>query len=182
MTLVLLAVLGAVFLKGFREAIGLAVLIVALYLGLNVVVLAVALYELAAAPRAARRPGRRALSRSTGARWRCWRVAAHAVPEAGARAVGLRDRRGGDAAGQGRPDDTAEAPRGPHPQHAQAAASRAALIMSVFLLGSSLVTTLLIPAAAFAEGGEANGRALAYLAHAYLGDGFGTRLRREHDR
>src|SRR5688572_4430531 len=38
MTLVLLAALGAVFLKGFREAVGLAVPIVAVYLVLNVVV------------------------------------------------------------------------------------------------------------------------------------------------
>ena len=46
--------------------------------------------------------------------------------------------------------------------------------MSVMLIGSSLVTTLLIPPEAFAEGGEAAGRALAYLAHHYLGDVFGT--------
>jgi hypothetical protein len=50
----------------------------------------------------------------------------------------------------------------------------AALIMSVYLIGSSLVTTLLIPAEAFQEGGPANGRALAYLAHTLLGHGFGT--------
>ena len=46
--------------------------------------------------------------------------------------------------------------------------------MSVFLITSSLVTTLLIPPAEFEPGGEANGRALAYLAHEYLGDAFGT--------
>jgi hypothetical protein len=39
---------------------------------------------------------------------------------------------------------------------------------------SSLVTTLLIPAAAFQPGGAANGRALAYLAHLYLGGTFGS--------
>ena len=50
----------------------------------------------------------------------------------------------------------------------------AACVMSVYLIASSLVTTLLIPADAFEEGGSANGRALAYLAHRYLGDGFGT--------
>jgi hypothetical protein len=50
----------------------------------------------------------------------------------------------------------------------------AALMMSFFLLTSSFVTTLLIPAAAFQPGGEASGRALAYLAHLYLGNGFGT--------
>src|SRR5207249_3049395 len=48
----------------------------------------------------------------------------------------------------------------------------AAAIMSVFLIGSSLVTTLLIPTEAFQEGGPANGRALAYLAHELLGGVF----------
>ena len=50
----------------------------------------------------------------------------------------------------------------------------AAVIMSVFLVTSSIVTTLLIPPAEFEDGGEANGRALAFLAHDYLGDAFGT--------
>ena len=50
----------------------------------------------------------------------------------------------------------------------------AALIMSFFLLTSSLITTVLIPAAEFKAGGLANGRALAYLSHKFLGDGFGT--------
>ncbi|MEO6221859.1 MAG: amino acid transporter, partial [Vicinamibacterales bacterium] len=50
----------------------------------------------------------------------------------------------------------------------------AALIMSVLLVGSSIVTTMLIPAEASGIGGEANGRALAYLAHRDLGDVFGT--------
>jgi hypothetical protein len=50
----------------------------------------------------------------------------------------------------------------------------AALIMSFFLVCSSLVTTLLIPPAEFAEGGKASGRALAYIAHSYLGELFGT--------
>jgi hypothetical protein len=50
----------------------------------------------------------------------------------------------------------------------------AALIMSVFLLATSTVTTLLIPPAAFGEGGPANGRALSYLCHQELGNGFGS--------
>ena len=41
----LLAALGAVFLKGFKEAIGLAVVIVGIYLALNVVVVGSALLE-----------------------------------------------------------------------------------------------------------------------------------------
>jgi hypothetical protein len=50
----------------------------------------------------------------------------------------------------------------------------AAVIMSVMLITSSLVTTVLIPPQEFEEGGQANGRALAYLAHQFYGDGFGT--------
>src|SRR5438093_9023833 len=46
-TLVLLAVLGAVFVRGFREAIGLAVGIVFLYLALNAVLLVACVRELA---------------------------------------------------------------------------------------------------------------------------------------
>jgi hypothetical protein len=50
----------------------------------------------------------------------------------------------------------------------------AAVIMSVFLIATSVITTLLIPADKFKEGGEANSRALAYLGHQYLGSGFGS--------
>jgi len=50
----------------------------------------------------------------------------------------------------------------------------AALIMSVLLIGSSLVTTLLIPPHEFQDGGQASGRALAYLAHRNFGELFGT--------
>jgi hypothetical protein len=46
--------------------------------------------------------------------------------------------------------------------------------MSVLLIASSFITTLLIPAREFEEGGKASGRALSFLAHSYLGDLFGT--------
>lgn len=52
--------------------------------------------------------------------------------------------------------------------------SGAAVIMSFMLVGSSIITTMLIPAEKFNVGGEANGRAISYLAHFYLGDIFGT--------
>ena len=50
----------------------------------------------------------------------------------------------------------------------------AAAIMSVMLIASSVVTTLLIEPADYQEGGKAAGRAIAFLAHRYLGPGFGT--------
>src|SRR5262245_47911765 len=49
-TLVLLARLGGIFLKGFKEAIGFAVVIVATYLVLNAVVVAVSMAEVARNP------------------------------------------------------------------------------------------------------------------------------------
>lgn len=50
----------------------------------------------------------------------------------------------------------------------------AALLMSVMLLVSSFVTGALIPESAYRVGGPADGRAIAYLAHLYLGNAFGT--------
>jgi hypothetical protein len=74
---------------------------------------------------------------------------------------------------QGHPDDTERNPAG-RIAGAHRLLNTAALIMSVFLVLSSFVTTLLIPPKAFQNGGPANGRALAYLAHEYLGATFGT--------
>lgn len=50
----------------------------------------------------------------------------------------------------------------------------AAVIMSVMLLLSSFVAAALIPESAYRIGGAADGRAIAYLAHMYLGNIFGT--------
>src|SRR4030095_15512150 len=49
-TLVLVALLGAVFLRGFKEAIGIAVILVVIYLALNVIVVGFGLYELVTHP------------------------------------------------------------------------------------------------------------------------------------
>jgi hypothetical protein len=73
----------------------------------------------------------------------------------------------------GAPDDEPERPAG-RIRNTKKLLTAAALIMSVYLITSALVTTLLIPADDFAPGGAANGRALAYLAHEYLGGTFGT--------
>ena len=50
----------------------------------------------------------------------------------------------------------------------------AAVVMSVYLIATSFVTTVLIPPKEFEDGGKASGRALAYVAHEYIGNGFGT--------
>ena len=168
----LLTGLGAVFLKGFREAIGLAVLIVAIYLALNVVVFVVGIREVLAHPEY--------LPRWTNALFAAARqpltmllVALLLFPKL---ALGLSGFETGVAVMplvQGDPSDSPDRPVG-RIRNTRKLLRTAALIMSVLLLGSSFVTTLLIPAEAFAEGGEASGRALAYLAHHYLGDLFGT--------
>src|SRR5678815_5382614 len=49
-TLVLVAFLGAIFLLGFKEAIGIAVVLVAVYLFLNLIVIGVGLFELVTHP------------------------------------------------------------------------------------------------------------------------------------
>ncbi len=95
------------------------------------------------------------------------------LPEAGARHVRLRDRRRGDVARPWRRQRHRGRPRG-RIRDTKRLLTTAALIMSFFLVTSSIVTTLLIPAPAFEDGGAANGRALAYLAHDYLGNAFGT--------
>jgi hypothetical protein len=80
---------------------------------------------------------------------------------------------------KGSPEDTERNPAG-RIRHTRRLLVSAALIMSVFLIASSLVTTLLVspadfrPASDTSAAGPTNGRALAYLAHRYLGDGFGT--------
>jgi hypothetical protein len=51
-TLILIGFLGAVFLKGFNEAIGIAVVIVAVYLLMNVIVIITGLYEIFTHPEA----------------------------------------------------------------------------------------------------------------------------------
>src|SRR4029453_52156 len=74
---------------------------------------------------------------------------------------------------RGDPDDPPERPEG-RIRNTRKLLTTAALIMSGFLITSSFTTTVLIPHREFEEGGQASGRALAYLAHQYLGDGFGT--------
>ena len=171
-TLVLLAALGAVFLKGFREAVGLAVPIVVIYLALNVILIVHELTLVWAQP----------------APFEGWYAAAqaqHGGPVAMVMvalllfpklALGLSGFETGVAVMplvRGDDSDTDRNPEG-RIRNTKKLLTAAALIMSVMLIGSSIVTTTLVPPAAMALGGEAYGRALAYLAHEHLGETFGT--------
>jgi hypothetical protein len=172
LTLLLLAALGAVFLKGFREALGVALGIVVLYLGLNVIVIAWGLGEVVRHPEYI-------------PRWTGSLVAQHGNPVMMVAfalllfpklALGLSGFETGVAVMplvKGDPGDDPLHPAG-RIRNTRRMLRTAALLMSVLLIGSSVITTLLIPPSAFAAGGEASGRALAYLAHQHFGEVFGS--------
>jgi hypothetical protein len=171
-TLGLLALLGAVFLRGFTEAIGLAVALVAVYLLLNAAVLVVSLWEVLRHPYVAQ-DWSAALTQAHGSPVMMAAVALMVYPQL---ALGLSGFETGVAVMphvRGDADDDESYPRG-RIRGTKRLLTTAAVVMSIFLVASSFATTLLIPAAAFQNGGSANGRALAYLAHQYLGNGFGT--------
>jgi hypothetical protein len=171
-TLVLLAALGAVFLKGFREAIGLAVAIVAVYLALNIIVITWGIQEIVRHPQYIAR-WTNGLVVQHGSVMMMVAVALIVFPKL---ALGLSGFETGVAVMPLVESDPADSPE--HPvdriRNTRKLLQTAALIMSVMLIGSSTVTALLVPMEAFAGGGEASGRALAYLAHAHLGQVFGT--------
>ncbi|CAN5481856.1 APC family permease [soil metagenome] len=196
-TLVLIGFLGAVFLRGFNEAIGIAVGIVALFLVLNVISISFGLYEIFVV-----RPEVLA----------DWQTALWSTPDVNGSvfwliifslfffpklALGLSGFETGVVVMPLVKSDTPmpKAERSNiHLSHtngtALSEAARehlegrirngkkllvgAALIMSVLLIGSSIITTMLIPAEQFREGGQANGRALSYLTHQFFGPAFGT--------
>ncbi|MDB5312461.1 MAG: putative amino acid transporter [Gemmataceae bacterium] len=171
-TLVLVGLLGAVFLKGFKEAVGVAVVLVAAYLGLNAVVIGVGLYEVAIHPHVFA-DWRQNLWAEHGDPLMMVAVAVLVFPKL---ALGLSGFETGVAVMplvRGDPTDTETNPAG-RVRNTRKLLVTSAITMSIFLVASSLVTTLLIPAPEFQPGGRANGRALAYLAHGLLGEWFGT--------
>jgi hypothetical protein len=171
LTLALLALLGAVFLKGFKEAIGIAVFIVAAYLSLNLVVIVVGMYDIVSDP-------------GKVGDWRKSLVGNYGSPVAmivasflvfPRLALGLSGFETGVSMMplvRGEPDDDPERPEG-RIRNTNKMLMVAALIMSFYLLATSFITAILIPYEEV-RSGEANGRALAYLAHEHLGDAFGT--------
>jgi hypothetical protein len=171
-TVVLLLVLGAIFLKGFSDAITLAVGLVAVYLILNIVLIVNGLQAIVEHP-------------ETLVAWKASLFEQHGHPLVMTAmalllfpklALGLSGFETGVAVMplvRGDSTDTEDAPAG-RIRNTKKLLLTAALIMSVMLLASSFVTAVLIPPAAFQAGGAADGRALAYLAHERLGPTFGT--------
>lgn len=172
LTLLLLALLAAVFLKGFGEAIGVARAVAVPYLLLNLVVLGRGAAEIAVHPEAL---GAWRRSLEVHGDWTTvLLVAALVFPKL---ALGLSGFETGVSVMplvRGTGDDA----RSLVP-HGRIRATRkllvaAASVMSVMLVLSSFVTALLVPPEAYAEGGPAAGRAISYLAHELLGGAFGT--------
>ncbi len=171
-TLALLALLGGVVLRGFREAIGVAVVLVVAYLTLNALVIGVALWHVITHPDVIDGWTSR-LSTDHADPITMLAVALLVFPHL---ALGMSSFETGVAVMpqvKGDSTDSAEAPAG-RVRDTKKLLATAAILMSVFLMTSSLVTTWLIPAEEFKAGGDANGRALAYLAHEFLGGAWGT--------
>lgn len=165
-TLALLAILGGIFLKGFKEAINVAVALVGAYLLLSAVITSVGLWQVIL-HRELIAHWEHALFQQHGNVFGMLGVSLVLFPKL---ALGLSGFETGVAVMPlVKGEDLAARIR-----NTRKLLATAALIMSVFLLATSLVTTLLIEPEKFRDGGEANGRALAYLAHRYLGDGFGS--------
>jgi len=192
LTMFLLVGLGAMFLKGFREVIGIAVVLVAFYLTINAVVIGCGLWTLATHPEAISDWWSKVLAGGD-----AWMLADAPAQGSGLGAVALvcflcfpklALGLSGFETGvivmpliRGDATDTFEQPDG-RIRNARKLLISAAVIMSVYLLGSSMVVATLIPAEELQSGGAAANRALAYLAHGegpmplgpMFGDVFGT--------
>lgn len=198
-TLMMVVMLGALFLKGVREVIGVAVALVTVFLTLNVVIIAGGLFTLWQEPQLisawwdqlvagnlaiAGAHGEAVETPTTFVPLTIWSAATMTILLFPRLALGLSGFETGVAVMpqiKGGPHDTEQNPAG-RIRGAQKLLLTSALIMSVMLIGSSIVVTTLIPIEALAKGGPAYERALAYLAHAeggrkllpFFGDGFGT--------
>ncbi|MFH0989519.1 MAG: hypothetical protein V1799_05815 [bacterium] len=172
LTNIMLAILAGVFLMGFTEAIRIAVFVTIPYLALNAIVILRCIVEIIQRPELFTNWS--AMLSLHGDPIMIVLVCALIFPKL---ALGLSGFETGVAvmplvsSGGG-------VSRGQIPFVRIAATKKllttAALIMSVFLISSSFVTTLLISEKEFALGGIASGRALAFLSHTYLGHTFGT--------
>ncbi len=171
-TLLLISLLGGVFLRGFQEAVGIAVVLVIIYLSLNFVVIGEGVRRIIQNPELLTN-WQQSIFATHGDPFKMLAISALLFPKL---ALGLSGFETGVAVMplvQGYPGEKEDNPLG-RIRGTYKLLTIAALIMSFFLITSSLVTTVLIPAAEFKTGGLAYGRALAYLSHKFFGDGFGT--------
>jgi len=176
-TLAILAILAIVFLKGFSEAIGLAAAAALPYLALNLIVLGRGAWEIMTHP-APLTNWHSALAAKgdfslliAGAMLVFPKLALGLSGfETGVTVMPLID---GGESDRGYSPRAGGAPKGRVANTAKLLLTAGA-IMSGMLILSSLVTTLLIDSADYQTGGKASGRAIAFLAHRYLGPGFGT--------
>lgn len=182
-TIGLLVLLAAVFRKGFREAITLAISFGILFVLLNAIVVVRCLLELLRSPSVLAN----------------WRATLHSHGQGGGElfiasclvfpqlALGLSgfetgvsvmplirgDAEDGNRR-ENREPDRATSPMRNRIRNTGKLLITAALLMSVLLIASSIVTTLSIPQAHILTTVQPRGRAMAYLAHKYLGSGFGS--------
>lgn len=171
-TIILLLILGGVFLLGFTEAVNVAIPLVAVFLLLNAAIIVAGFIDIVTHPVTV--DNWIAAITTGGGGWSGILLPAFlAFPllvlglsgfETGVSMMPLVASKG----------ETAEERLASRIRNTKLLLTVAAVIMSAYLITSSIVTTLLIPAEAFEAGGEANGRALAYLAHEMLGEVFGT--------
>lgn len=171
LTLLVIVALTAVFLKGFKEAIGLATAVCLPYLGLNIYVLGYCSIKIFEHPELF---GRWRDSLFGMGDWTHLLLASLILfPKL---ALGLSGFETGVSVMpliKGDASDAEAKPQG-RIKNTQKLLAGAAIIMSFLLMVSSLVTALLLKPEMYAPGGPANGRAIAYLAHEYLGNAFGT--------
>lgn len=171
LTVALLLILGGVFLLGFSEAVKVAIPLVAVFLVLNAVVIGVGVAHVLTSPDA----------------WSAWTssltdlggfgdLAGPALLAFPLLVLGLSGFETGVSMMPLVAADGADAEQRLQARirNTRKLLTVAALIMSVYLLAASFVTTVLIPEDEFEPGGAANGRALAWLAHEHVGEAFGT--------
>lgn len=171
-TVVMLLVLGGVFLLGFTEAVVVAIPLVAIFLALNAIVIGGGIANIFTHPSALQDWLDAVVANGVG----FTDIAGPAILAFPLLVLGLSGFETGVSmmpliAVEG---DSEKARLASRIRNTRRLLTAAAVIMSVYLLASSVVTTVLIPAEAFQPGGEANGRALSYLAHEQEGDVFGT--------
>lgn len=171
-TILLIALLSVVFLMGFKEAIRLASLIAVPYILLNFIVLIFGVNQIIIHPNLIQNWH---LDITRGTDWgSLFLVAALVFPKL---ALGLSGFETGVSVMpliKGDEENSLEPSPASVISNTRKMLASAALLMSVLLIISSFVTTILIPPEAYVAGGDANGRAISYLAHKILGHQFGS--------